>query len=179
MYVDSTSMPLCASASATRSAFVEKFARYRRIMARTVPPKHASPPAAGSVSARYSAFALTPVSEATTELAGRGLAPAATSRRSASSAGPISGSAAGAPPTTSTTSPRGARLGVARRELAALPRTISSCTFVSSRQTTTGRSGSSSASAASDAATRLGDSNATIVSGARNSAANSPRLRGR
>src|SRR5580704_11589914 len=59
------------------------------------------------VSARYSRLAATPVSSDTTEAAGRGFAPASTSRRSASSAGPISSTVDGAPPTTSATSPRG------------------------------------------------------------------------
>ncbi len=50
----------------------------------------------------------------------------------------------------------------------------------SSRQTATGRSGSSSASTASDAATRRGDSKATSVSASpANSARSSPALRGR
>ena len=63
------------------------------------------------------------------------------------------------------------------RESDAVPRTISSWSFVSSRQTATGRSGSSSASTANDAPTRRGDSNATTVSGDAKTA--STRLRGR
>ena len=51
--------------------------------------------------------------------------------------------------------------------------------MVSSRQTATGRSGSSSASTASEAATRRGDSNATSVSWLAKAASSSPRLRGR
>ncbi len=51
--------------------------------------------------------------------------------------------------------------------------------MVSSRQTATGRSGSVSASTASDEATRRGDSNATSVSGEENASISSERLRGR
>ena len=58
-------------------------------------------------SASYNAFAGAPVSSATTFAAGRGFAPASTSRRSAATAGSRSGAPAGAAPTTSTTSPRG------------------------------------------------------------------------
>ena len=55
---------------------------------------------------RYSSLAGTPVSSATTAAAGRTRAPASTSRDSASSAAARSASPAGAPPTTSTISPR-------------------------------------------------------------------------
>jgi uncharacterized membrane protein len=57
-------------------------------------------------SSRYSSLADTPVSSATTAAAGRTRAPASTSRRSASSADARSADPDGAPPTTSTISPR-------------------------------------------------------------------------
>ena len=60
-----------------------------------------------------------------------------------------------------------------------MPRTTSSWILVSSRATATGRSGSSSARTRSDAATRLGDSNATSVSGDAKTCSSAERLRGR
>jgi uncharacterized membrane protein len=57
-------------------------------------------------SARYSSLADTPVSSATTDAAGRTRAPDSTSRRSASTAEARAEDPAGAPPTTSTISPR-------------------------------------------------------------------------
>src|SRR4051812_36801228 len=132
------------------------------------------------VNCRYRAFADAPVNPATTVAATRGFAPASTSRRTASSASSVvSAVGAGAPPTTSTTSPRGGCPAYRAASSAAVPRTTSSWTFVSSRQTATGRSGSSSASAASVAGTRRGDSNATSVSAAENAARSSEALRGK
>ena len=132
------------------------------------------------VNARYSSFAFPPVSSATTAAAGRGFAPASTRRRRASrpAGSKDSGSADG--PSTSTTSPRGGASAYRSASSAALPRTISSCAFVSSRQTATWRSGSTEASSSSVAGTRRGDSNATSVPpGSSSTLRSSPFLRGR
>ena len=61
-----------------------------------------------------------------------------------------------------------------------MPRTISSCSLVSSRQTATGRAGSSCGEHRQATPRRgAGDSNATSVSGAANAASSPDRLRGR
>src|SRR5205807_9194168 len=62
----------------------------------------------------------------------------------------------GQPATTRVNSPRAAPS--AAEISAAVPRKTSSCSFVSSRATTSGRSGSTSSSAASDLRIRCGDS---------------------
>ena len=69
------------------------------------------------MSARYSALALVPVSSATTVAALRGLAPASTKRRSASSGARRSGSVGLAGPRTRTISPFGGVAGVALGQL--------------------------------------------------------------
>ena len=65
-------------------------------------------PAQRSATALYNAFAGAPVSSPTTPAATRARAPAETSRRTASTAASGTPDGAGAPPMTSTTSPRGA-----------------------------------------------------------------------
>ena len=123
------------------------------------------------------------MSSATTVAAGRGLAPASTSRASASSAAwstsPRALSGAGA--ITSTTSPFGGFVGVALGQLGRASRAPPPrAALVSSRQTATWRSGSISASTFSVAGTRPGDSNATSVPpGSDSTRRSSPRLRGR
>ena len=105
--------------------------------------------------------------------AGRARAPAPTSRRRASMAGSSSAAAALAPPATTTISPRGsasayraASWGPCR---ARPPRAPSSARAHRDRPLRVDRS-----ERASEAASRLGDSNATTVSGARHTAPRAP-----